>query len=141
VISIGDVAAGDRVTLLEQAITRLDLAAYCLASGDRNPIHWSDDAAQDAGLPDVIAHGMLTMGLATRAVIEWAGREAELSDMSVRFSRPLRVPSSVNGARVTITGTVCELSSSNVVLDLEVADAGGAALLSAASATLRRKDG
>jgi acyl dehydratase len=140
VTGVGNVAAGDRVTLLEQAITRLDLAAYCLASGDRNPIHWSDDAARDAGLPDVIAHGMLTMGLACRAVIEWAGGDAELNDVKVRFARPLQVPSSVNGARVTITGTVRELSSSNVVLDLEVVDTDGAALLSAASATLRRKD-
>jgi acyl dehydratase len=137
----GNVAAGERIVLLQQAVTRLDLAAYCLASGDRNPIHWSDAAAREAGLPDVIAHGMLTMGLACRALITWAGADAELTDISVRFARPLQVPSSVGGAPLTVTGTVRELSPREVILDLEVAGTDGEALLTAASATLRRKDG
>jgi acyl dehydratase len=141
VTGIDKITVGERIVLTEGAVTRLDLAAYCLASGDHNPIHWSDDAAHAAGLADVIAHGMLTMGIASRAVIEWAARDADLSDMAVRFARPLLVPSSIQGAPVTVAATVRDLSPAEVVLDLEVTDGDGGALLTAATATLRRKDG
>src|SRR5882762_2199965 len=49
-------------------ITRADLVRYAGASGDFNPIHWNDRTAEAVGLPGVIAHGMLTMALAGRAV-------------------------------------------------------------------------
>ena len=52
-------------------VTRADLVRYAGASGDFNPIHWSDRVATSVGLPGVIAHGMFTMALAARAVAEW----------------------------------------------------------------------
>ena len=54
-------------------VTRADLVRYAGASGDFNPIHWSDRVATSVGLPGVIAHGMFTMALAGRAVTEWTG--------------------------------------------------------------------
>ena len=54
-------------------VTRADLVRYAGASGDFNPIHWSDRFAAKVGLPGVIAHGMFTMALVGRAVTEWAG--------------------------------------------------------------------
>ena len=42
-------------------IDRDQLRKYAEASGDPNPIHLSDEAAEAAGLPGVIAHGMLTV--------------------------------------------------------------------------------
>jgi acyl dehydratase len=131
-----DLAEGARVTLAEQTVTRLDLAAYCLASGDRNPIHWSDEAARQAGLPDVIAHGMLTMGFVSRAVIEWAGDGARLAEMSVRFARPLVVPNTVTGATLQVNATIHARTDSRVELDLDVTTADGTTLLTASRAVL-----
>ena len=54
-------------------VTRRDLVRYAGASGDFNVIHWNERIARSVGLPDVIAHGMLTMALAGRFVTEWAG--------------------------------------------------------------------
>jgi acyl dehydratase len=138
--TVATASVGDRIVLAEEAVTRLDLASYCFASGDRNPIHWSGEAARNAGLPDVIAHGMFTMGLASRALAEWARGEAVLTEMAVRFARPLQVPDSVGGVRLVVTATVRERSDARLILDLEV-ESEGAALLTAASAVLRRKDG
>lgn len=42
-------------------VNREQLVKYAEASGDPNPIHLSDEAAEAAGLPGVIAHGMLTV--------------------------------------------------------------------------------
>ena len=54
-------------------VTRADLVRYAGASGDFNPIHWSDRTARAVGLPGVIAHGMFTMALAGRALDAWTG--------------------------------------------------------------------
>ncbi|HZV49196.1 MAG TPA: MaoC/PaaZ C-terminal domain-containing protein [Candidatus Dormibacteraeota bacterium] len=62
--------------------TREQIAAYAEASGDRNPIHLDDEAARAAGLPGVIAHGMLQMGLLARV----AGDPARLRRLSCRFA-------------------------------------------------------
>ncbi|MDR2113740.1 MAG: MaoC family dehydratase [Bifidobacteriaceae bacterium] len=73
-------------------LTRADLVRYAGASGDFNPIHWSEAAAREADLPDVIAHGMLTMGRAIQVVVDWAGDPGAIVDYEVRFSRPVPVP-------------------------------------------------
>lgn len=86
-------------------VTRADLVRYAGASGDFNPIHWSDRIAGAVGLPGVIAHGMLTMGLMTRAVAEWTG-DAEVVEVGGRFTSMVVVPDDDLGAEVTFTGTV-----------------------------------
>jgi acyl dehydratase len=131
-----DSPVGTRLDLAEQNVTRLDLAAYCIASGDRNPIHWSDEAAAQAGLPGVIAHGMLTMGLVSRAVIDWSGEGARLIEISVRFARPLVVPDSVAGATLQVSATISAQSGSRVGLDLDVVTADGTVLLTASRAVV-----
>ena len=82
-------------------MTRADLVRYAGASGDFNPIHWSDRVATAVGLPGVIAHGMFTMALAGRAVTAWAGGDpAAMIEYGVRFTRPVVVPGRRRGHRV-----------------------------------------
>ncbi|MDR1427511.1 MAG: MaoC family dehydratase N-terminal domain-containing protein [Bifidobacteriaceae bacterium] len=88
--------------------TRQDLVRYAGASGDLNPIHYSDTAADSAGLPGVIAHGMATMGAAIQLVVDWIGDPGAILDYSARFSKPVPVP--YPGAAVLdVTGTVGEI--------------------------------
>ena len=87
-------------------VTRADLIRYCGASGDFNVIHWSERLATRAGLPGVIAHGMFTMALAGRAVVEWAGDPGALVDYGVRFANPIVVPDDDEGTEVVVSGVV-----------------------------------
>ncbi len=87
-------------------VTRADLVRYAGASGDFNPIHWSDRVATSVGLPGVIAHGMLTMALAGRVLTQWVGDPAAVRRYGVRFTRPVVVPDDDAGALVEISGTV-----------------------------------
>ncbi|MFV2083379.1 MaoC family dehydratase [Micromonospora sp. LOL_021] len=87
-------------------VTRADLVRYAGASGDFNPIHWSDRFATGVGLPGVIAHGMLTMALAGRAVTQWVGSADAVVEYSVRFTRPVVVPDDDEGTEVEVTGVV-----------------------------------
>jgi acyl dehydratase len=87
-------------------ITRADLVRYAGASGDFNPIHWSDRVATSVGLPGVIAHGMFTMALVTRAVTEWTGDPAAIVDVRVRFGRPVVVPDTDEGTELVVSATV-----------------------------------
>ncbi|WP_062070014.1 MaoC family dehydratase [Demequina sediminicola] len=82
---------GQTVAEREVAITRDTLVRYAGASGDFNPIHYNDIIAEEVGLPGVIAHGMLTMGIGASVVEEWAGA-GNVSDYQVRFTRPIPVP-------------------------------------------------
>ncbi|MGH3822000.1 MAG: MaoC/PaaZ C-terminal domain-containing protein, partial [Pseudonocardiaceae bacterium] len=95
-----EVAEGDELPGLQVRITRADLVRYAGASGDFNPIHWSDRVAAEVGLPDVIAHGMLTMALANRLVTTWAGDPGAIVECAVRFTRPVVVPDDADGALV-----------------------------------------
>lgn len=72
-------------------IDRDDLVRYAGASGDFNPIHYRDDVATSVGLPGVLAHGMLTMGLAVQPVVDRFGAHRVL-EYGVRFTRPVPVP-------------------------------------------------
>ncbi|MFE3545182.1 fused (3R)-hydroxyacyl-ACP dehydratase subunits HadA/HadB [Nocardia sp. NPDC059177] len=73
-------------------VTRGDLANYAGVSGDPNPIHFSDRAAELAGLPTVVAHGLLTMGLAADYLTGWLGDPTAIEKLSVRFSGFVPVP-------------------------------------------------
>jgi len=72
-------------------VTRADLVAYAEASGDHNPIHQDDEVARSVGLPGVIAHGMYTMALAARAVVDWFP-DAEVVSLGCKFTAPVVVP-------------------------------------------------
>lgn len=90
----------------EFAVTRADLIRYAGASGDFNPIHWSDRIAKDVELPSVIGHGMLTMALAARLVTDWAGDPGAVVEYGARFSRPVVVPDDTDGVVVTVSGEI-----------------------------------
>ncbi|HZE41148.1 MAG TPA: MaoC/PaaZ C-terminal domain-containing protein [Stackebrandtia sp.] len=97
---------GDTLFDAEYRVRRADLAAYAKASGDTNPIHLDDAAAKAAGLPGVIAHGMYTMGLAARALEDWAGDADRIRDFTARFAKTVPVPPGDEGAAVSVAGTV-----------------------------------
>ncbi|MCU1635277.1 MAG: acyl dehydratase [Cryobacterium sp.] len=100
VLQVGELVADGSFTL-----TRDSLVRYAGASGDFNPIHYRDDVAASVGLPGVLAHGMLTMGLAVQPVVDWAGDPARVVDYQVRFTRPVPVEASV-GAVITVVAKV-----------------------------------
>ncbi|MFJ3962852.1 MaoC family dehydratase [Streptomyces sp. NPDC090036] len=99
-------------------ITRELVAGYAAVSGDRNPIHLSEEAARGAGFDDVIAHGMLTFALAGRHLAERVGAD-RIGELQLRFSRPLHVPA--GGARLTVT----DRTAANGALVLAATDAVG----------------
>jgi acyl dehydratase len=74
------------VTERRVTFTREQIAAYAEASGDHNPIHLDDDFARSVGLPGVIAHGMLQMGLLATVAADAAGGPSHLKRLSVRFA-------------------------------------------------------
>ncbi len=97
---------GEELPTIEVRVTRDQLVRYAGASLDFNPIHWNEAFAKEVGLPDVIAHGMLTMALAGRVVTDWLGDPARLIDLSARFTRPVVVPNTPEGAMVEFSGKV-----------------------------------
>ena len=136
-VRLADVAVGTALPEQRYRITRADLVRYAGASGDFNPIHWSERVATEVGLPGVIAHGMFTMALAGRAVTDWTGDPAALVEFQVRFGRPVPVPDDDDGAEVTVRGSVAALlDDGRVRVDLAVTS-GGEKVLSLARVVLR----
>lgn len=86
-------------------VDRATLVAYAGASLDRNRIHWDERFATSVGLPDVIAHGMFTMGAAATYVGEWAGDGGRVVELGTRFTKPVVVPHGT-GADVVYSGVV-----------------------------------
>ena len=109
-------------TLPEQTytVTRAALVRYAGASGDFNPIHWSDRVATSVGLPGVIAHGMYTLALAARALDTWAGGPGHVVELGAKFSKPVVVPDDDRGVDVVVRGTVKEVADDGVKVALEV---------------------
>jgi acyl dehydratase len=128
--------AGERLEPYTFRVTRADLVRYAGASGDFNPIHWSDRIATKVGLPGVIAHGMYTMALIGRAVTGWAGDPAAVLDYAVRFARPVVVPDDDAGVEVVVSATVRAVEDDRVELDLS-ATCGPEKVISRARATVR----
>ncbi len=91
-------------------IERATLVQYAGASLDRNRIHWDDRFATSVGLPDVIAHGMFTMGSAVTVVTEWVGDAGRVVEYSVRFTKPVVVPYD-GGADVVVEGVVTRVDT------------------------------
>ena len=103
---------GQVVAEREFPITRDSLVRYAGASGDFNPIHYRDDIAKQVGLPGVLAHGMLTMGLSIQPVISWLRGQGQVVDYSVRFTKPIVVPPQ-GEALVRVVATVASLDAEN----------------------------
>ena len=100
-------------------LTREALVRYAGASGDFNPIHYRDDVAARVGLPGVLAHGMLTMGLAVETLVPWLGDAGRIAEYGVRFTRPV-VVDAADGADVHVVATVVAASDGFAQIDLTV---------------------
>ena len=100
------VAVGDLLPSRTFPLRRADLVRYAGASGDFNPIHWNARFATGVGLPDVIAHGMLTMATAARIVTDWCGDPGAVLDYGVRFTKPVVVPDDDTGAALEVGAVV-----------------------------------
>jgi acyl dehydratase len=120
-------------------VTRADLVRYAGASGDFNPIHWSDRIATKVGLPGVIAHGMFTMALVGRAVTEWAGAPDAVVDYSVRFTRPVVVPDDDEGTEIEVSAVEKGRTGDGLVQLELTATCNGEKVLAQARATVRTR--
>jgi acyl dehydratase len=118
-IDYSSLTKGDVVAEENFHLTRDNLVRYAGASGDFNPIHYRDDIAQSVGLPGVLAHGMLTMGLAVQPVSNWVGDPARIMDYQVRFTRPVLVDGA-SGADVTVTATVGALEDETKIARIDL---------------------
>jgi len=119
--SIDSVSVGDEIPTVDYHLTRDTLVRYAGASGDFNPIHYRDDVATSVGLPGVLAHGMLTMGVAVQATTNWAGDPARVVDYQTRFTRPVLVDPT-SGADISVAGKVAavDTETGEVRVDLTV---------------------
>ncbi len=131
-ISVGT-ALPEKIVYLDRAL----LKAYADASGDQNPIHQNEEFALSVGLPNVIAHGMLTMALVGNYVTDWSGGSASVKEFGARFIKPVVVPA---GERVdlTINATVIEVNGDEIKIDL-VATSAGIKVLGMAKAVVIKK--
>ena len=128
---------GTALPPLTVTLTRAQLVRYAGASGDFNPIHWSESAAASVGLPGVIAHGMLTMALAGRLVTDWTGDPAAVLELGVTFTRPV-VVADPDGAVVELTGVVAAVDAESGTARVDIkATYQGQTVLSKARATVR----
>jgi acyl dehydratase len=126
VVNIGGARMIEVGTILEEKVFFLDralLKQYADASGDQNPIHQNEEFALSVGLPNVIAHGMLTMALVGKYVSDFAGGSANVLEYSARFTKPVIVP---NGEKVdlTVSATVAEVADGKISLTLSATSAG-----------------
>ena len=103
-----DVKVGDTLPVHHTRLSRGDLVNYAGVAGDANPIHWDEDIAKLAGLPDVIAHGMLTMGLGAGFASSWSGDPGAVSRYAIRLSAPAIV-SATEGADIEFGGRIKSL--------------------------------
>lgn len=106
--SFDAVKVGDELPVHHTRLSRGDLVNYAGVAGDANPIHWDEDIAKLAGLPDVIAHGMLTMGLGAGFASAWSGDPGAVTRYAVRLSQPAIV-SAAEGTDIEFSGRIKSL--------------------------------
>ena len=132
-----DVAVGAELPPRVVALTRGDLVNYAGVSGDPNPIHWSDEVVALAGLDNVIAHGMLTMGLGAGFVTSWLGDPGAVIEYNVRFTSSVYV-SADSAASIEFTGKVKSVDPESRTATIAlVAKSEGKKIFGRATATVR----
>ena len=135
--ALADVEVGTELPARAFVLQRPNLVQYAGASGDFNPIHWNERIATAVGLPNVIAHGMLTMATAGRVVTDWVGDPGRVLEYGVRFSAPVVVPDDDKGATLTVGGTVEEKNDDGTVVIGLTATVDGNKVLMGAKAVVR----
>jgi acyl dehydratase len=126
VVNIGGARLIEVGTVLNERVFFLDramLKAYADASGDQNPIHQNEEFALSVGLPNVIAHGILTMALVGKFVTDWAGGSAAVKEYSARFIKPVIVPADQR-VDLTVSATVSEIDGDRISITLSATSAG-----------------
>lgn len=119
-LSVGQIVARQTIHA-----DRARLRDYANASGDQNAIHQDEEFARSVGLPDVIAHGMWTMGVAIEVVSQWAGDPSAIVSYSTRFTKPVVVPAD-EGADLDVSAAIKKIDTDTgqVTLELSVTCAG-----------------
>ncbi|MGQ0843270.1 MAG: MaoC/PaaZ C-terminal domain-containing protein [Sporichthyaceae bacterium] len=135
--AFAEVAKGTELPAQTFVFRRADLVAYAGASGDFNVIHWNERVATSVGLPNVIAHGMLTMATAARVVTDWVGDPGAVEEYGVRFTRPVPVPDDDEGSALEVSAKVTELLEDNRVKVTITATYDGSTVLGKAIAVVR----
>ena len=118
---LANLNVGDVIGYRELKVDRLNLIKYAGASGDFNPIHWSEGFATSVGLPGVIAHGMWTMGSVVNLVTDWVKDPGAIIDYQTRFTKPVEVPET-GSAELLVEGKIGAIDPENrtVRVDLTV---------------------
>jgi acyl dehydratase len=135
--SLSEVEVGTELPAREFVLQRANLVQYAGASGDFNVIHWNERVAKSVGLPNVIAHGMLTMATAGRVVTDWVGDPGRVLEYGVRFSRPVVIEDDDQGATLTVSGVVEAKNDDGTVVVGLTATVGGDKVLMGAKAVVR----
>lgn len=133
--ALSEVAVGDTIGPVSVRVERDALVAYANASGDQNPIHQDEEFAKSVGLPDVIAHGMWTMGAASSVVADWAGDAGRVEQFRTRFTAMVVVPQ--DGASVEVSGVVKSIDEDGRATVDVTATAAGTKVLGRCSAVVR----
>lgn len=136
-VSYDSVEVGTELPAQSFGLQRVNLVMYAGASGDFNVIHWNERAATSVGLPNVIAHGMLTMAEAGRVLTDWVGDPGAVLEYGVRFTRVVAVPDDGLGALVEVGGHVTELLDGRRVRVELTATAAGEKVLGQARAVVQ----
>ncbi|KAA0016562.1 fused (3R)-hydroxyacyl-ACP dehydratase subunits HadA/HadB [Antrihabitans cavernicola] len=136
-IDFSDIAVGDELPTHTAYLRRGDLVNYAGVAGDPNPIHWNENIVDLVGLDNVVAHGMLTMGLGAEYVTTWLGDPGALIDYGVRFTRPVYVGVEAP-ASVQFTGKVRTLDPATRTATIALtATAGGSKIFGRSTATVQ----
>ena len=136
-VRYADTVLGQELPPASFPLARVDLVRYAGASGEFNVIHWNERIATSVGLPNVIAHGMLTMAEAIRVVTDWIGDPGALVQYGVRFTRPVIVPDDDAGAMLEVSAKVTELLDDYCVKIVITASSEGQTVLGKAQAIVR----
>lgn len=136
-INMASLEVGQQIGSVEFLLTRDSLVRYAGASGDFNPIHYRDDFAKSVGLDGVLAHGMLTMGVAAQIAIDWIGDPGRIVDYGVRFTKPVFVDA-VAGAVLVVSAKIGEIDAEKSLARIDIsATAADTAVLGKAQAWVR----
>jgi acyl dehydratase len=125
-VNIGGAGMIEVGTVLDEKVFYIDralLKAYADASGDQNPIHQNEEFAKAVGLPNIIAHGMLTMAFVGKYVTYWAGGSQHVKEFSGRFMKPIIIPADQK-VDLTVSGTIVAVDGNQITLELNATSAG-----------------
>jgi acyl dehydratase len=129
--AIAELTVGQRLAERRFDVTRTDVVRYAGASGDFNPLHHDDAAAQAAGMPGAFAHGMFSAGCLATAVTDVAGVES-LTRLAVRFRAQARLGTTLT-SDVVVAGRRPDGDRVLVDLDCRLIDQDAAVVVSAAA--------